>query len=399
MHGSPLGAEEIKLTKENLGLPADKDFYVSEEVSSYAIKEVAKGSDREIAWNALFEEYKKANTDLATELEAIIEGKISEKAIAALPKFEVGKSMATRSASGEVLTNIAPEITQLIGGSADLTPSNNTLPKGEESFSPKNPAGRYVRYGIREFGMGAIMNGLALHGGVLPYGGTFFVFSDYMRNAMRMAALMGLQVVYVLTHDSIGLGEDGPTHQPVEHLASLQLMPNLSVIRPADASETAVAWKIALKNTNKPTAIVLTRQGLPIMSEEITKNAEKGAYVVTEDADYKVILMASGSEVEITVNTKKILNGKNINVRVVSMPSVDVFDLQSDEYKTSILGDNSIPKVAVEAGSTMGWHKYIAGNGTIVGMDTFGASAPYKELYEKYGITAENVADKALGYK
>jgi len=394
-HGAPLGADEVKLAKENLGLPAE-DFYVSDEVSSYALKEVAKGSDREIAWNALFDEYKKENKELAQELELIIAGKISEKTIQALPVFEAGKSIATRSASGEVLNSIAPTLTQLIGGSADLTPSNNTFAKGEESFSHKNATGRYIRYGVREFGMGAIMNGLALHGGVLPYGGTFFVFSDYMRNSIRMAALMGLQVVYVLTHDSIGLGEDGPTHQPIEQLASLQIMPNLCVVRPADANETSMAWKMALENTNKPTAIVLTRQNLPVLPIEKAKEAVKGAYILEEDKDFQITLLASGSEVEIALNAKKILNQNKVNVKVVSVPSTEVFENQSQEYKKAVMGDNSKPKVAIEAGVTMNWHKYIAGNGTILGIDTYGASAPYQELYVKFGLTAENLAQKAM---
>lgn len=395
-HGAPLGAEEVKLSKKELDLPVDKDFYVSEEVASYTMKETAKGKDREARWNKLFAEYKDEFPDLAAAFEKVMNNEISAEAVNAIPVFEEGKNMATRSASGAVLSAIAPEIEQLIGGSADLTPSNNTLPKGEESFSTKKPKGRYIRYGIREFGMGAIMNGMALHGGVLPYSGTFFVFSDYMRNSMRMAALMGLQVVYVLTHDSIGLGEDGPTHQPIEHLASLQLMPNLSVIRPAEANETAAAWEMALENKDKPTALVLTRQGLPILSAQKTENANKGAYILEEDAGFEIILMASGSEVEIALEAKKLLNEKAKKVRVVSMPSVDVFEVQNKEYKNSVMGDNSVPKVAVEAGSTGLWYKYIAGNGCVLGIDTFGASAPYKELYEKFGLTAENVASKAL---
>lgn len=394
VHGAPLGAEEVKLTKKFLGLP-EENFFVSDEVSKYALKEVAKGSDREIAWSALFDEYAKENQKLAEELKQIIDGKITEQAFEALPKFEAGKTMATRSASGEVLNSIATHIPQLLGGSADLTPSNNTLPKSEQSFTLKNPKGRYLHFGIREFGMATLMNGLSLHGGVLPYGGTFFVFSDYMRNGIRMSALMGLQVVFVLTHDSIGLGEDGPTHQPIEQLASLQLMPNLCVIRPADANETSIAWKLALQNTNKPTALILTRQNLPILDYEKVKDTEKGAYILEEDAKYKITLLASGSEVEIAMNAKKLLNEKKIGVRVVSVPCVSIFDAQSENYKQSVLGNKKIPKIAIEAGATLGWHKYIAGNGIVMGIDTFGASAPYKELYEKFGLTAEQVVKNA----
>jgi len=399
VHGAPLGAEEVKLTKKFLGLPENEDFFVSDEVSTYALKEVAKGSDREIAWSALFDEYKKENSALAAELAQVIEGTISTQAFEALPKFETGKTMATRSASGEVLNKIADHIPQLLGGSADLTPSNNTFPKGEQSFTLENPKGRYLHFGIREFGMATIMNGLALHGGVLPYGGTFFVFSDYMRNGIRMSALMGLQVVFVLTHDSIGLGEDGPTHQPIEQLASLQLMPNLCVIRPADANETSIAWKLALQNKNKPTALILTRQNLPILDCEKAKNAEKGAYILEQDENPKITLLASGSEVEIAMNAKKLLNDKKIAVSVVSVPSVSIFEAQSEEYKQSVLGDKNTPKIAIEAGATLAWYKYVAGNGIVMGIDTFGASAPYKELYEKFGLTPQNVvlnAEKLL---
>jgi len=396
VHGAPLGEEEVILTKKNLGLPENETFYVSKEVSKYALKEVAKGSDRDIAWQALFDEYKKQFPDLASELEQLIAGKITQKTWDALPTFETGKSMATRTASGEVLNRLAPVCPAFIGGSADLTPSNNTLPKDQESFSLQNPAGRYFRYGIREFGMATLMNGMALHGGILPYGGTFFVFSDYMRNAVRMSALMGLQVVYVFTHDSIGLGEDGPTHQPIEQLVSLQAMPNLCVVRPADANETSMAWRIALENKNQPTALILTRQNLPVLDAEKAKNARHGGYVLEEDADFKFVLMASGSEVEIALNAKKLLNEKNMGVRVVSMPSVSIFDKQTKEYKESVLGNESVCKIAIEAGATLGWYKYVGTKGLVLGIDTFGASAPYKELYKKFGLTPENVAQQCL---
>ena len=329
------------------------------------------------------------------ELKELITGKIDFTKVV-LPTFDAGKSVATRSASGDVLNAIVSKLPLLIGGSADLSPSNKTFPKSETAFTPENRKGRYIHYGIREHAMAAIMNGMNLHGGVLPYSGTFFVFSDYMRPAMRMAALMNVQAIYVLTHDSIGLGEDGPTHQPESHLVSLRSIPNMSVIRPMCADETAQAWKLALANTTGPTSLVLTRQNLPVLdrksgtyaSAELT---EKGAYVLTEDPNYNVILLASGSEVEIALDAKDTLNDEGIKVRVISVPSMDLFEKQNVEYKNSILPRNGSVRVAVEAGSTMPWYKYVGIKGAVVGMDSFGASAPYQILYEKFGITAENV--------
>ncbi len=392
VHGSPLGEEEIILTKENLGISTEK-FYVPQEVYDFTKEKIKKGAEDEAAWNKLFEKYKADNEDAAAELENIIRGILPEIKI---KEFEAGTKLATRASSGKVIEQLAEQLPNLIGGSADLTPSNKTKAGSQISYSPENPWGTYIHYGIREFGMAGIMNGLALHGGLIPYGGTFFVFSDYMRSAMRMAALMKTRVIYVLTHDSIGLGEDGPTHQPVEHLASLRAIPNMTVFRPADANETALAWKLALENTEGPSCLVLTRQGLTTLDRNgrdfaKTENAEKGAYAVSDDVDFDIILTASGSEVEIALKAKEMLNRDGIEVRVVSFLSMELFDKQSEEYKKELLPDYATKRVAVEAAASMSWHKYVGLQGKIISLDTFGASAPYEVLYEKFGITPEAV--------
>ena len=394
-HGEPFPAEEIELMKEKLGLPKDKSFFVPDEISDLRAKTQEKGENLENKWNELWENYKNKNQEAAKELENSIKGEISKDALD-IPQFGSEKAIATRSASGTVLNHIAKYIPQLMGGSADLTPSNNTLPAGEESFSPENPKGRYIRYGVREHGMAAIMNGMALHGGVLPYSGTFFVFSDYMRPAMRMSALMEQQVVYVLTHDSIGLGEDGPTHQPEAHLWAYRIIPNMTVIRPMDANETAEAWKSALKNKKGPTCLVLTRQGLPVYDRAglgwaKSEEAQKGGYVLCEDKDFEAIIIATGSEVELAVEAKAKLNEQGVKVRIVSMPSTNIFDEQPQEYKDSVLPKNILKRVAVEAGVTLGWYKYVGLEGRVIGLDRFGASAPYKTLYKEFGITTDAI--------
>ena len=396
VHGAPLGAEEVVLSKENLGIP-QKDFYVSDEVFEFTIGIGNKGAEKETAWNTKVEELKAKDIAMHQEFIDAINNKLPA---IDYPFFEAGEKVATRSASGKILNAIAPQISTLVGGSADLTPSNNTRAGSQETYSPENRAGNYIHYGIREFGMGAIMNGMALHGGVVPYAGTFFVFSDYMRSSIRMAALMGLRVIYVFTHDSIGLGEDGPTHQPVEHLASLRAIPNLLNLRPMDANETSVAWKIALENTKGPSTLVLTRQGLPTIARNgetvaFCTEAAKGGYVLTEDKDFDLILIASGSEVEVVLEAKKILNGFNRKVRVVSMMSTDLFDAQSEEYRNEVLPPEKMMRIAVEAAASMSWYKYVGLKGEVVGIDTFGASAPINVLYKEYGITAENVASTA----
>jgi len=402
-HGEPFPAEEIELMKEKLGLPKDKSFFVPNEISDLRAKTQEKGENLENQWNELWENYKNKNQEAAKELENIIKGEISKEALD-IPQFGSEKAIATRSASGTVLNHIAKYIPQLMGGSADLTPSNNTLPAGEESFSPENPKGRYIRYGVREHGMAAIMNGMALHGGVLPYSGTFFVFSDYMRPAMRMSALMEQQVVYVLTHDSIGLGEDGPTHQPEAHLWAYRTIPNMTVIRPMDANETVEAWKSALKNKKGPTCLVLTRQGLPVYDRAglgwaKSEEAQKGGYVLCEDKDFEAIIIATGSEVELAVEAKTKLNEQGVKVRIVSMPSTNIFDEQQQEYKDSVLPKNILKRVAVEAGVTLGWYKYVGLEGRVIGLDRFGASAPYKTLYKEFGITTDAIVEAVNSLK
>ena len=402
-HGEPFPAEEIELMKEKLGLPKDKSFFVPDEISDLRAKTQEKGENLENKWNELWENYKNKNQEAAKELENSIKGEISKEALD-IPQFGSEKAIATRSASGTVLNHIAKYIPQLMGGSADLTPSNNTLPAGEESFSPENPKGRYIRYGVREHGMAAIMNGMALHGGVLPYSGTFFVFSDYMRPAMRMSALMEQQVVYVLTHDSIGLGEDGPTHQPEAHLWAYRMIPNMTVIRPMDANETAEAWKSALKNKKGPTCLVLTRQGLPVYDRAglgwaKSEEAQKGGYVLCEDKDFEAIIIATGSEVELAVEAKAKLNEQGVKVRIVSMPSTNIFDEQPQKYKESVLPKNILKRVAVEAGVTLGWYKYVGLEGRVIGLDRFGASAPYKTLYKEFGITTDAIVEAVNSLK
>jgi len=402
-HGEPFPAEEIELMKEKLGLPKDKSFFVPDEISDLRAKTQEKGQNLENKWNELWENYKNKNQEAAKELENSIKGEISKEALD-IPQFGSEKAIATRSASGTVLNHIAKYIPQLMGGSADLTPSNNTLPAGEESFSPENPKGRYIRYGVREHGMAAIMNGMALHGGVLPYSGTFFVFSDYMRPAMRMSALMEQQVVYVFTHDSIGLGEDGPTHQPEAHLWAYRTIPNMTVIRPMDANETAEAWKSALKNKKGPTCLVLTRQNLPVYDRvglgwAKSEEAQKGGYVLCEDKDFEAIIIATGSEVELAVEAKTKLNEQGVKVRIVSMPSTNIFDEQSQEYKESVLPKNILKRVAVEAGVTLGWYKYVGLEGRVIGLDRFGASAPYKTLYKEFGITTDAIVEAVNSLK
>ena len=394
-HGEPFPADEIKLTKEALGLPSDNFFYVPDAVKEERKKSQNKGENQMKIWENRYQKHQQQHPAITEKYKACLTESIPKEAFE-IPAFPSGTSMATRVASGKVLDYIAPLIPNLIGGSADLSPSNKTFPKGEESFSPSNPTGRYIHYGVREHGMGAIMNGLSLHGGILPYSGTFFVFADYFRPAIRMAALMNIQAIYVLTHDSIGLGEDGPTHQPVEHLASLRVMPNLSVIRPMCADETAEAWKIALQNKTKPTCLVLTRQNLPVYDREKlgyapASAAQKGAYVLDEDAGFEYIIIATGSEVEIAVNAKEELNKQGFKIRIVSMPSTDVFDQQDETYKASVFPSKIRKRVAIEAAATQSWYKYVGLDGKIIGIDRFGASAPFEKLYQEFKITKEEL--------
>jgi len=335
-------------------------------------------------------DYRQSFPELAAEWERIVNGELPEGWDSQMPSFPADKPPATRVASGKILDVISPKLPSLVGGSADLTPSNNTMPAGSKIVKKGEYEGPYIHFGIREHGMAGIMNGLALHG-LRPYGGTFLVFSDYMRPSIRLAAMMKLPVIYVFTHDSIGLGEDGPTHQPVEHASALRCIPNLFVIRPADGNETIAAWKVALQRKEGPTALLLTRQNVPLVTPG-DDSLKKGAYVLAE-ADKKspdVVLIATGSEVSIALEAQKQLSSEGIAARVVSMPCFELFEQQSESYRNSVL-PKGIPRVSIEAGVKQSWGYYVGENGAAIGMTRFGASAPYKTLYEKFGFTAENL--------
>jgi len=401
-HGEPLGHEELLQTKKNLGWPREPSFLVPDEALAHFRKAIENGRDLEEHWQDQFKSYKSEYPELAEQWRNWMQGELPEGWDREMPVFPPDqKGMATRVASGTVLNAIAPSLPNLMGGSADLAPSNKTEIKGEVDFQADAYNGRNLRFGVREHGMGSILNGMALHGGMIPYGGTFLVFADYMRPAMRLAALMGLKVIYVFTHDSIGLGEDGPTHQPVEHLASLRAIPNLTVIRPCDAGETAEAWRVALKSNKGPVALALTRQGMPVLDRNIFAPAAgllKGAYVL-RDTPHKnpdIILIATGSEVQLALDAAKELEAKGKGVRVVSMPSWELFDRQPEAYRQEVLPNHIEARIAIEAGITQGWHRYVGRGGEVIGLDHFGASAPYPVLYEKFGITSERVIERAL---
>jgi transketolase len=399
VHGEPLGPDEIRLTKENLGWPVEPSFYVPEDVLEYMRAAGTKGSERQLDWEATFASYEQAYPDLAAEFQQAVNGEMPQGWNENLPEFEVGKALATRASSGIVLSALSERIPNLIGGSADLTGSNKTLPKGETHLSRENFSGRYIHFGIREHGMGGILNGMALHGSLRPYGGTFLVFSDYMRPTIRLASIMGLPVIYVFTHDSIGLGEDGPTHQPIEQLMSLRAILGLTVFRPAEATETAVAWQVALKNEQGPTALILTRQGLPTFSSNhngSTSGANRGAYILSDADDPVVVLIGTGSEVHIALEAQNLLSERGVAARVVSMPSWELFEQQPAGYRDSVLPPEIRARVSIEAGVTLGWERYLGRDGIAIGLDRYGASAPYEEIYEKLGLTAEAMAGAAL---
>jgi transketolase len=391
-HGEPLGADEIRLTKEKLGWPADAQFLVPDEVRAFFGEAGGRGAAEERTWNARLSAYRADFPDLAAQLDLFLSGSLPEGWEAKLPSFPADKPLATRQASGAVLDALVPAIPTLAGGSADLTPSNNTRAKSAVDVKPGDFAGCYFRFGIREHGMGAILNGLALHG-FRPFGGTFLVFSDYMKGAIRLAALMEQPVVYVFTHDSIGLGEDGPTHQPVEQLTALRATPHLVVYRPADANETAAGWRVALGRSHGPTALVLTRQALPILPP--TDAALRGGYVVSDADGFKAILIGSGSELHLALAAQKLLAVEGIPVRVVSMPSLELFLSQDDAWRESVLPLACRARVAVEAAATLSWTGIVGLDGTVVGLDRFGASAPFQTVYEKLGLTGEAVAAAA----
>lgn len=392
-HGAPLGGDELALTKQAFGRDPQQTFVVPAEVAAHMGACVAKGTELEKAWQQQFES-KKSNPAVASWL-AVSNGDLPAGWDAELPTFAVGDSKATRQASGAAINALAPKMPFLIGGSADLAPSNNTEIKGENSWLPGR-SGRNIHYGIREHAMGSIMNGLCHTPGMIPFAGTFFVFADYMRPAIRMAALMGLAPIYVLTHDSIGLGEDGPTHQPIEHLASLRAMPNLTVIRPADANETVEAWKAAISNRKGPTALVLTRQGLPSVDSAVATGLQKGGYVLAaEEGELQVILIATGSEVQHAVAARETLQADGIGTRVVSLPCWELFEAQTADYREQVLPSSCTKRVSMEAASTFGWERYVGRCGCIIGMEGFGASAPAGELMKHFGFTAENFVAKA----
>ncbi|MCF6137212.1 transketolase [Alkalihalobacillus berkeleyi] len=393
-HGAPLGSDEVKMTKESYEWSFEGDFHVPNEVRDHfnVLKEA--GAEKEQKWNDLFKSYQEAYPELATQLLSAIKGELPSGWDQALPQYKAGEDkLATRASSGETLNAIANSVPQLFGGSADLAGSNKTMLKDKGTFSRNDYSGRNIWFGVREFAMAAALNGMQLHGGLKVYGGTFFVFSDYLRPAMRLSALMGLPVTYVLTHDSIAVGEDGPTHEPVEQLSSLRAMPNLGIMRPADGTETVAAWKIALESESKPTALVLTRQGLPTLEGTSEEGVRKGAYVVSsvDHGPADVMLLASGSEVSLAVNAKEELAKQGINASVVSMPSWDRFEEQPQDYKESVLPKAVKKRLAIEMGATHGWHKYTGDEGDVLGIDRFGASAPGETVMKEYGFTVENV--------
>jgi transketolase len=399
-HGAPLGKDEIKLVKKHYNWDYIDEFYIPEEVKAHftALKEAA--GQKEQAWNDLFAQYEETYPALAKELKQSILGQLPEGWDADIPHYRVGEDeLATRASSGEVLNALAKNVPQLFGGSADLSSSNKTLLKGEANFSAADYSGRNIWFGVREFGMGAAVNGMALHGGVKVFGATFFVFSDYLRPAIRLSALMKLPVIYVFTHDSVAVGEDGPTHEPIEQLASLRAMPGVSTLRPAEGNETAAAWKLALESKDKPTALILTRQDLPTLvdSEIAYEGVSKGAYVIS-NAKYEAagLLLASGSEVSLAVKAQKALEEKGIYVSVVSMPSWDRFEQQSMAYKQSIIPKNVKARLGIEMGASLGWSKYVGDHGHVLAIDQFGASAPGEQIIEEYGFTVENVVARFM---
>jgi len=416
-HGAPLGEEEVTLTKQQLGWPVEPPFHIPPEAAQHFRQALDCGRQAEVAWNAQFAAYEQQYPELARELRQLINGELPPGWDAHIPQFPAdARGLATRVASGNVLQALSVQLPGLIGGSADLNPSTNTVLKDAGDFGPSTRAvgdlqgaagggwsyaGRNLHFGVREHAMGAISNGLATHGGLIPFSATFLTFSDYMRPAMRLAALMGLQVVYVFTHDSIGLGEDGPSHQPVEHVASLRAIPQLVVIRPGDANETAVAWQVAMETRDRPVALILTRQNVATLDRTQFASAQelrRGAYILAEapQAQPQLILIASGSEVDLIVAARLKLQEQKVPVRLVSMPSWELFEAQPRAYRDAVLPPSVRARLAVEAGVTQGWHRYVGDRGDVIGVDRFGASAPGAVVMREYGFTVENVCQRAL---
>jgi transketolase len=399
-HGEALGVDEVKLTKQNLGWPSLEPFFVPPEALEHWRRARERGMALHEGWRRQLIAYTKAHPDDAKELGRRLHGDLPAGWESALPTFtKENGSVASRAASGAVLNALMPKVPELLGGSADLTPSNNTQAKGVSAFSAQHPEARYIHFGIREHGMASMMNGMSLHGGVIPFGGTFLIFSDYMRPSQRLAAFMHAQVIYVFTHDSIGLGEDGPTHQPIEQLSALRAIPNFTVIRPADANETVEAWRSALAHRTGPTALALTRQKLDFIDREKyapASGAAKGGYVLADavGGSPSIVLMASGSEVSIILEARERLQSEHgIGARVVSMPSMEIFARQSDAYRAEVL-PAGIKRVAIEAAHPMSWYRWVGSDGAIIGLERFGASAPYKEIYKHLGLTADHVIEQ-----
>lgn len=400
-HGSPLGPDEIKLTKERLGLDPNKSFFISDEVNNEMRKAVLKGDQDESGWKELLKDYEHVYPNDGVLFKQFFTRDLKIDFDSTLPVFDADeKGMATRKASWMVLNNISKEIPNLIGGSADLTGSNNTDFKDSGIFDSSDRKGRYIHYGVREHGMAAALNGMALHGGVIPYGGTFLVFSDYNKPSIRIAALSNIPSIFVFSHDSIGLGEDGPTHQPIEHLAAMRAVPNVHLYRPADANETALCWKCAIERDNGPSLLALTRQSLPTLDRskyERVSGVENGAYIIKKESGKvaELVMLSSGSEVHITLKAAEQLEKEGISTRVVSMPCVDLFEEQTKEYIDSVIPPDVKKRVSVEAGSTFGWHRWVGNEGVALGIDTFGISAPYEQVYDHFGLTPEKIAAKA----
>lgn len=407
VHGAPLGEEELKLTKQRLGWPLAPKFFIPKEALAHFREAIERGKQAEVQWQNQMEEYLKAFPELAAEWNRYVRGELPKGWEAKIPVFDPSQGpLATRQASGGVLNSIASTLPMLVGGSGDLAPSTDTMVKGPSDFKCGNYSGRNLHFGVREHAMGAILNGMALSG-LLPYGGTFLIFSDYARPAVRFAALMRAHVIFIFTHDSIFLGEDGPTHQPIEHLAALRAMPNLMLIRPADANETAIAWRVAIERKDGPVALALTRQKLPIIDRSQYASADglsRGAYVLADAKRQppQILLIATGSEVSVALGAYKQLSEQHIGARVVSMPSWDLFERQSQSYKDEVLPPAVVFRLAIEAASPFGWERYIGSKGAMIGMRRFGASAPFKVLAEEFGFTAENIVERAhrlMGHK
>lgn len=400
-HGEPLGVDELNAAKQNLGWPLEPRFLIPDDVLQLFRIAIKDGQKAEEDWNGRLADYVRLDPALGADLQRRLRGELPAHWESALPTFAADpKGLATRVASGKVLTALAPGLPELVGGSADLTPSNNTKFDGEVDFQNESPAGRYMHFGVREHAMGAALNGLTLYGGLRPYGGTFLIFSDYMKPAIRIAAISHTPSIFVFTHDSIGLGEDGPTHQPIEHLAALRAVPNLVLIRPADANEVAEAWKIAISRRDGPTALALTRQNLPVFDRTITASAEgvaRGAYVLAtfgkQDSD--IILMASGSEVTLIYDAAQRLWADGVSCRVVSFPSWSLFEKQDEAYRESVFPKHILTRLAVEAAVGQGWEKYVGLDGDVLGIEHYGASAPYKVIFEHFGFTVDHVVDQA----